>query len=130
MATILSAHSVTAHSGGFTQERLRPSERAGLVLLAILALAYGVLVVIRSAFVDRPYTDLGVFLNAAWAVRTGNDIYTITFNGWYYCYPPLLAILMVPLALPPEGVDSAWTLPLSVTSALWYFLNVGFVMWG
>ncbi len=112
------------------REPLWRAERCGLAILIVLALAYGGLVVYRSAFLERPLTDLGCFLHAAWAVRTGNDIYAVTFNGCYYCYPPLLAILLVPLALPPAGADQTWMLPLVYSSAIWYFLNVGLAAWG
>src|SRR2546422_10095609 len=112
------------------REGLRRWERLGLVALLVTILAFGVLIVIRSAFLDRPYTDLGCFLHAAWAVRTGNDIYAVTFNDWYYNYPPLLAIFLVPLALPPAGQTTSGYLPLSVSAALWYVLSVVFLFWG
>ena len=49
-------------------------------------------------------TDLQVYLRAAWAVRSGADLYTIIDdNQWHYHYPALFAILMTPLADPPAG---------------------------
>ena len=53
-------------------------------------------------------TDIGPYLRAAWAVRTGGDIYAITATtddrGWHYLYPPLFAIIMSPFAAPPPGL--------------------------
>jgi hypothetical protein len=50
-------------------------------------------------------TDLGVFACAAGAVRSGENLYTVTdWHGWHYQYPPAFAILFTPLALPvPPG---------------------------
>jgi alpha-1,2-mannosyltransferase len=111
-------------------ERLRTFEYLALAALAVGFLSYGILVVVRSAYLDRPYTDLGVFLRAAWAARTGHDIYAVTFNDLYYCYPSLLAVLLVPLALPPEGQDTAGMLPLEASAAIWYLLSLGCLFWG
>src|SRR6266851_1412107 len=71
-------------------------------LLWLLASGFVLLILpieLRSAFLKRPMTDLQVYLRAAWAVRTGNDLYAITDeNKWHYHYPAVFAILMVPLA--------------------------------
>jgi hypothetical protein len=70
-------------------------------------------------------TDLGVYLRASWAVRSGADIYDVTDdNDWHYQYPPLLAVLLTPLADPPSGVDRSGVLPFSVSVALWYVFSV------
>src|SRR5262249_13819404 len=47
--------------------------------------------------------DLGCYLRAGYAVRTGGaHLYDYTDdNGWHYNYPPLFAVLMAPLADPP-----------------------------
>jgi hypothetical protein len=79
----------------------------------------------RSAFMQRRMTDLGVYLRAAWAVRVGENIYDITDdNKWHYQYPPLFAILMVPLADPPGGADRSWALPYPVSVAIWYVVGI------
>jgi hypothetical protein len=71
-------------------------------------------------------TDLDVYLRAAWAVREGQDFYTITDdNGWHYHYPPLFAILLVPLADPPPGYDRQGSLPFAGSVAIWYVISVG-----
>jgi hypothetical protein len=104
--------------------RLAPWPCCALILLIGLIL-FGVLVEKRSAFLQRRMGDLDVFMRTAWAVRVGQDIYTITDpNGFHYHYPPLLAILLVPLADPPPGADSSWMVPYPVTVALWYAASV------
>jgi alpha-1,2-mannosyltransferase len=100
-------------------------ERIGLVALFAAAIIFGPLVELRSAFLTHRRTDLDVFLRAAWAARTGRDIYTITDpNGWHFHYPPIFAIAMIPLADPPPGESRAWTLPYAVTVAIWYVLSL------
>jgi hypothetical protein len=86
---------------------------------------FGALVELRSAFLSRRMGDLGVFVRTAWAVRSGQDIYAITDdNRFHYHYPPLLAILLVPLADPPAGVEASWVVPYPVTVAVWYLLSL------
>ncbi|HEV7923981.1 MAG TPA: glycosyltransferase family 87 protein [Verrucomicrobiae bacterium] len=64
-------------------------------------LAFGVNVEQRTALRRTPMTDLGVFTCAAGAVCSGENLYTITdWHGWHYQYPPALAILFTPMALP------------------------------
>src|SRR5205823_4269760 len=66
-------------------------------------------------------THLDVYLRTAWAVRAGHDIYDVTEeNGWHYQYPPLLAILLVPLADAPPGAERRGMLPFAASVALWY----------
>ena len=68
-------------------------------------LAFGANLELRTALRRTPMTDLGVFACAAGAVRSGENLYTITdWHGWHYHYPPTLAILFTPLAHPvPTG---------------------------
>jgi hypothetical protein len=104
--------------------RLTAWQHCALTLF-IVVLLFGIIVEVRSAFLQRRMGDLDVFMRTAWAVRTGQDIYTITDpNGFHYHYPPLLAILLVPLADPPPGADSSWMLPYPMTVAIWYSLSV------
>jgi alpha-1,2-mannosyltransferase len=103
-------------------------ERLGLVALFAAAIVFGPIVEIRSAFLTHRRTDLDVFLRAAWAARTGRDIYTITDpNGWHFHYPPIFAIAMIPLADAPPGESRAWMLPYAVTVAIWYVLSLVFL---
>src|SRR6516162_5067276 len=101
--------------------RLSKKERLGLILLLIVALAFGVLVVKRAAFMKRRMTDVDCYLRAAWAVRTGQDLYEVLDpSDWHYNSPPLFAILMTPLAAPPPGVDRTGMLQFPVSVAIWY----------
>jgi hypothetical protein len=109
----------------FRLSGLRPWQRFGLAVALILVLLFGVLVELRSAYLKRRMGDLGVFLRTAWAVRTGQDIYTVTDNnGYHYHYPPLFAILLVPLADPPEGMERVSAVPYAVAVAIWYALSL------
>jgi hypothetical protein len=112
-------------------DRLNRWQALGLWALAVAFVAFGVLAVVRGAFLQRPMTDVQVYLRAAWAARTGGDIYTITDdNSWHYHYPPLLAILSAPLADAPRGTDRAGLLPLGVSVAVWYWLSVACLVAG
>jgi hypothetical protein len=97
----------------------------GLALFFVGFLAFGVVVEMRSAFLKRHMTDLGVYLRAGWAVRTDADLYSVTDdNSWHYHYPSLFAIFMVPLADPPPGADRTGMLPFGVSAALWYVFSL------
>jgi len=59
-------------------------------------------------------TDLTVFLRAAEAIRSGENIYAVANErGWYYVYTPLLAILLAPFV----------KLPLLANTFMWYMLS-------
>jgi hypothetical protein len=107
----------------------RPPSRwewSGLLVLFVTFIAFGGLVELRSAFLSRRMGDLDCYLRAAWAVTTGRDIYDVVVeNGWHYNYPPLYAILMVPLADPPLGDDRSGYVPYAVAVAICYVLNIG-----
>jgi hypothetical protein len=106
-------------------------EWAGFAACGILLLAFLALIEIRSAFLtSNRKTDLGVYLRAGWAVRTGADLYRVTCdNGWHYVYPPAFAVLMAPLADAPKGEPRPWMLPYSLSVALWTLFNVVLVGW-
>ena len=102
-------------------DALGPWQKRGLVLLLLVFVGFGVLVEVRSAFLKRRMGDLSVFMRAAWAVRSGEDLYQVTDeNDFHYHYPPLFAILLVPLADPPPGFHQSWTVPYPVTVVLCY----------
>jgi hypothetical protein len=110
---------------------LRPLERLGLVVLALGVVGFGVVTLMRSAFLSRPMTDADVFFRAAWAIRSGADLYSVTdVNGWHYLYPSLFAILMWPFAAPPPGQTMAWTMSFPWAVGLWYALGVVFLAVG
>jgi hypothetical protein len=97
----------------------------GLALLLALVILFGAWVEFRGALAHNRMTDIGAYLRAAWAVRTGGDLYAITDNrGWHYNYPPLFAILMTPFADPPQGIGRSGYLPYEVSVALWYVLTL------
>jgi len=109
----------------YAPDRLTPWQVRGLWALAATFLVYSCFVELRAAFLRRPMTDVQVYLRAAWAARTGEDIYAVTDdNHWHYHYPPLLAILAVPLADAPAGADRSGLLPFAVSVAVWYWLSV------
>jgi hypothetical protein len=101
-----------------------------VVGFALVLIGFGVLVEVRTAFLSRRMGDLDCYLRAAWAVRTGNDLYSVVSdNGWHYNYPPLLAILMTPLADPPWGQDRSGFVPFPVSAAVWYVFNLLLTLW-
>ncbi len=115
-------------AGNAAPNGLRPWERRGVIAFAIVLFAFGGMVELRSAFLQRRKGDLGVFLRAAWAVRADQDLYKITDdNGFHYCYPPLLAVLLTPLADPPADADRSGMLPYAVSVGICYVLNLVFL---
>lgn len=82
-------------------DRLKRWERwaVGLVLVALVA--FGGLVLQRSAFLTLRMTDADVFFRAGWAVRHDVDIYRpLSERDWHYVYPQFFAIAIAPLADP------------------------------
>lgn len=105
--------------------RLRPWERAVLVLTALALIGFGVLTEIRSCYLGSRRTDADTLFRAAYAVRTGGDIYQATDdNGLRYIYPPALAVALVPLADAPSGQPRDGLLPFPVSVAIWTILNL------
>src|SRR5258708_517755 len=85
-----------------TWGRVRGKEGLGSALLVGVAVVFVVWVMFRSAFLHKRYRDLAVFLRAAGGVSHGLDLYAIPDDrGLFYHSPPLLAILLIPLADPP-----------------------------
>jgi hypothetical protein len=94
--------------------------RVAAIALFVLVAAYCVFVEIRVAGSKKRRIDLDVNLHAAWAVRAGENPYTITNErGWHYNLPPLLAILLVPVAEQPPGAEQTGDAPLLLTLAIW-----------
>ncbi len=114
-----------------SSDRLGRWQVVGLWALAATFLVFGFLAELRGAFLQRPMTDVQVYLRAAWAARTGADIYTVTDdNHWHYHYPPLLAILAAPLADAPRGADRGGLLPFAVSVGIWYWFSVACLVAG
>jgi alpha-1,2-mannosyltransferase len=106
-------------------ERPNTLEQTALIGFGLLVILFGAVVEFRSAFLTHRRTDLDVYLRAAWAVRTGNDLYIITDeHGWHFHYPPIFAIALEPLADPPPGYSRAGTIPWGASVAIWYVLSV------
>jgi hypothetical protein len=108
--------------------RLRSWERAGLVVLAVVILAFAALVELRSAFQDTRKTDFGVYARAAWAVRSGADLYgVVDDNRYHYTYPPAFAVVMAPLADAPPGVPRDGLMPFWASVLIWTLFNMACV---
>src|SRR5262249_12555888 len=100
-------------------------QRLGMLAMVLVVVLFGVVVELRSAFMKRRMTDVGCYLRAAWAVRMGTDPYVVRDDsGWHYNYPPLLAILMAPLADPPAGESHVNMVPYAISVAVWYVFSV------
>jgi hypothetical protein len=110
-------------------QRLLAWERAGLWLFLIAIIVFGAIVEKRSVFLTRRMTDADDYFRAAWAVRTGQDMYSaVDTNGWHYNYPPFFAIVLQPLANPPPEVNNHGYVPYPISIAIWYLLGVGFFL--
>ncbi|MBX7104806.1 MAG: DUF2029 domain-containing protein [Gemmataceae bacterium] len=99
--------------------------RVSAFALAILFVGFGIITFVRSNMQQVRKTDLTVYLRAAWAARTGEDLYAVTDeHGWHYHYPPLLATALVPFAQPPADSDAKPLVPFGTVVILWYCVGV------
>jgi alpha-1,2-mannosyltransferase len=111
--------------------RLHWIEKFLLAGFLLGVVAWGVRTELRSVYLSRRMGDFGCFARGAWAVRSGADLYAVTCdNGWHYNYPPLLAILLTPLADPPPGEDTAGMVPYAVSAAVWYLFSTSCLFLG
>lgn len=109
----------------FPPERLNRLDRICLSAFAVALLVLAGLVVSRSSLLDRRCGDWNVFARAAWAARSGTDLYDVTDdNGFHYLYPPTFAILLAPLADAPAGAARDGLMPYPLTVLYWYYFNV------
>ncbi len=100
-------------------------ERCFLYFFVGLILGFGILVELRSAGLSRRMGDLDCYLRGAWAARVGADMYGImNENDWHYNYPPLYALLLMPLAEPPPGFHQDGYVPYEISVALFFVLNI------
>jgi alpha-1,2-mannosyltransferase len=104
---------------------LNKKQKFAICLLLFLSVIFGSWVELRGALQHTRKTDVGVYFRAAWAARTGNDLYSIKDDrGLHYIYPPLFAILMSPLADPPSGMSRDGYIPYEVSLGIWYIVTL------
>ena len=97
----------------------------GLTLLLAVVIVFGAWVEYRGALANKRFTDFDAYLRAAWSVRTGGQMYGVTDDrGRHYVCPPPLAILLTPLADPPQGEDRRGYLPYQASVAIWYIITM------
>jgi alpha-1,2-mannosyltransferase len=103
-----------------SQKRLSTMERGVVGVLAVVVLASGLYFARKSGTNPEVYgNDFNVYYHAAREVMAGGDPYQHSLGDWTpYIYPPLLAELIVPLAL----------LPLPVAAYLWFLINVASIV--
>ena len=96
----------------FREWRFERYEKIALISACASLLVFGLHIERRTALRrSLRFTDLGVYPRAAWAVRSGENLYTVSdSNDLHYNYPPAFAILFTPLARPPWK-DPATLLP-------------------
>ncbi|WP_158257149.1 glycosyltransferase family 87 protein [Kineococcus xinjiangensis] len=96
--------------------------RAGLVVPVALAVLWCAVVVTTHLTAQwwQPGYDLAVYRRGARDLLAGRDLYlAATDRGHYFVYPPLAAVLMVPLLLlPPSAALLIWDAVLVVAVVL------------
>ena len=102
------------------QKRLSTMERAVVGVLAFAVLLGGLYFARQSGANPDAYSnDFNVYYHAAREVMGGGDPYEHSLGDWTaYIYPPLLAELIVPLAL----------LPLPVAAYLWFLISAASIV--
>ena len=96
------------------------------IRIAIAYAAIAIIVVASLKMIRSPYAkgDFEAFLHAARSIAAGADIYAepsrpLAEGGVYYLYLPLLAILLLPMAI----------LPVEASILIWTVLNALLVWW-
>ena len=109
-------------------DRLNRWERSLIIGFGVLLLAFGWVVLQRSAYMQVRHTDAGVYFRAAWGIQSGTSIYQVRDeNGWPYVSTPFLAILLTPLADPPTGTPPemrGYGLPYPASVVVYYALSL------
>ena len=102
-----------------SQDRSSTRARVVVIVLAVATLASGVYFAGRSGSTPDAYSnDFNVYYHAAREIIAGRDPYQHSLGDWTpYIYPPLLAELIVPLAI----------LPLPVAAYLWFLISAASV---
>lgn len=107
-----------------SHKRLSTMERVVILVLGIAVLVCGLYFAQKSGTNPEVYgNDFSVYYHAAREVIAGRDPYQHSLGEWTpYIYPPLLAEMIVPLALLPLPVAAyAWFLisAASIVAAAW-----------
>jgi alpha-1,2-mannosyltransferase len=104
--------------------RMRLDRRVNVAIVTSWLLALAALAYLSYRGAAGPMRDLAVYRDGALAVRHGRDLYTmITSTGLPYTYPPVGAVLALPLTLASFRLGKiAWTVMVCVplTVAAWY----------
>jgi alpha-1,2-mannosyltransferase len=100
-------------------DRLSTRARVAVFVLALAMLASGFYFAGKSGSTPDAYSnDFNVYYHAAREILAGRDPYQHSLGDWTpYIYPPLLAELIVPLAI----------LPLPVAAYVWFLVSAGSV---
>lgn len=98
-----------------SRKHLSTIERVVVIVPALAVLVSGLYFARKSGTNTEIYgNDFNVYFHAAREIMGGGDPYQHSLGDWTpYLYPPLLAELIVPLAL----------LPLPVAAYLWFLIN-------
>ena len=100
-------------------------EKATLVVLTGVFIWFGWLTIQRAVYQDEQKSDFGVYARAAWAVRTGQDPYSVASDReWHYVYPPPFVLFVLPFADPPKDEPRDGYLRFDVSVGIWYVLNL------
>jgi hypothetical protein len=108
----------------FSFSHLSIWEQAGISILLLVILIYGIFVECRATLTSNHNTDLGVYLAAAQAVRENGDLYSASYNLDHYMYPPFLALLLAHVVPSPAQSGQPVTVAFAATVSLWYILSV------
>jgi alpha-1,2-mannosyltransferase len=102
------------------RKHLSTIERVVVIVLALAVLVSGLYFAHKSGTNPEVYgNDFNVYYHAAREVMGGGDPYQHSLGDWTpYLYPPLLAELIVPLAL----------LPLPVAAYLWFLISAASIV--
>lgn len=103
-----------------SQKHLSTMQRAAVAVLALAVLGSGVYFARQSGTNPEAYgNDFSVYYHAAREVIAGRDPYHYSLGEWTpYLYLPLLAELIVPLAL----------LPLPVAAYVWFLISAASIV--
>jgi len=114
-------HSKASSGGKRSRDwRLAVSPRVWIAVIAVVIVSSGFYFARRAGNDPRVYSnDFNVFYHASSEVLEGRDPYQTRLGDWTpYLYPPLLALLLTPLAM----------FPLPVAAYIWFLINATFTV--